>query len=57
LGRIKVEGVGQRGDAKVIEYLQGRYAAQEKPFGVVYRWSLERVVECKCGARPTLTAL
>ncbi len=42
---------------KVIEYLQGGYAAQEEPFGVVYRWSPERVViECKCGARPTLTA-
>ncbi len=42
---------------KVIEYLEGCYAAQELPFGVVYRWSPERiVVECKCGARPTLTA-
>ncbi len=42
---------------KVIEYLEGRYAAQEVPFGVVYKWSPEGVVmECKCGARPTLTA-
>ena len=40
---------------QVTEYLQGRYTAQEKPFGVVYRWSPERVVECRCGARPTLT--
>ena len=42
---------------KVIEYLQGRYTAQEEPFGVAYKWSPERVViECKCGAKPTLTA-
>ena len=42
---------------KVIEYLEGRYTAQEEPFGVAYKWSPERVViECKCGARPTLTA-
>ena len=41
---------------KVIEYLEGRYAAQEEPFGVAYKWSPERVVvECRCGARPTLT--
>ncbi len=42
---------------QVTEYLQGRYTAQEKPFGVVYRWSPERVVECRCGARPTLNDL
>ncbi len=42
---------------KVIEYLEGRYAAQEEPFGIVYKWSPERVVmECKCGAKPTLMA-
>ena len=42
---------------KVIEYLEGCYSAQEEPLGVSYRWSPERiVVECKCGARPTLTA-
>ncbi len=42
---------------KVIEYIEGRYAAQEEPFGVAYKWSPERVViECKCGARPSLTA-
>jgi hypothetical protein len=42
---------------KVIEYLEGRYTAQEEPFGVAYKWSPEHVViECKCGARPTLTA-
>jgi hypothetical protein len=42
---------------KVIDYLEGRYIAQEEPFGVAYKWSPERVViECKCGARPTLTA-
>jgi hypothetical protein len=42
---------------KVIEYLEGHYTTQEEPFGVVYKWSPERVVvECKCGARPTLTA-
>ena len=42
---------------KVIEYLEGHYTTQEEPFGVVYKWSPERVVvECKCGARPVLTA-
>ncbi len=42
---------------KVIEYLEGRYTAQEEPFGVAYKWSAERiVVECECGSRPTLTA-
>jgi hypothetical protein len=42
---------------KVIEYLEGHYTTQEEPFGVVYKWSPERVVvECKCGARPALTA-
>lgn len=42
---------------KVIEYLEGRYAAQEEPFGIVYKWSPECVVvECECGARPTFTA-
>ena len=43
---------------KVIEYLEGHYTAQEEPFGVAYKWSPERVViECECGARPTLTSL
>ena len=42
---------------KVIEYLEGYYTAQEEPFGVAYKWSPERVViECECGARPTLTS-
>ncbi len=42
---------------KVIEYLEGRYTAKEEPFGVAYKWSPEHVViECRCGARPTLTA-
>jgi hypothetical protein len=42
---------------KVIEYLEGRYIAQEEPFGVAYKWSAERIViECECGSRPTLTA-
>ena len=42
---------------KVIDYLEGRYTAQEEPFGVAYKWSPEHVViECKCGARPALTA-
>ncbi len=42
---------------KVIEYLEGHYTAQEEPFGVAYKWSPERVViECECGARPTLTS-
>ena len=42
---------------KVIEYLEGHYTTHEEPFGVVYKWSPERVVvECKCGARPALTA-
>ncbi len=42
---------------KVIEYLEGRYTTQEEPFGVVYKWTPERVVvQCKCGVRPTLTA-
>ncbi len=41
----------------VIEYLEGCYTAQEEPFGVAYKWSPERVViECRCGARPTLMA-
>jgi hypothetical protein len=41
----------------VIEYLEGHYTSHEEPFGVVYKWSPERVVvECKCGARPALTA-
>ena len=40
---------------KVIEYLEGRYTAQEEPFGVAYKWSPEHVViECKCGqGRPS----
>ena len=43
---------------KVIEYLEGHYTAQEEPFGVAYKWSPKRVViECECGARPTLTSL
>ena len=42
---------------KVIEYLEGHYTAQEEPVGVAYKWSPERVViECECGARPTLTS-
>jgi hypothetical protein len=42
---------------KVIEYLQGGYTAQEEPFGVAYKWSPEGVViQCECGARPTLRA-
>jgi hypothetical protein len=42
---------------KVIEYLEGYYTAQEEPFGVACKWSPERVViECECGARPTLTS-
>jgi len=42
---------------KVIEYLEGHYIAQEEPFGMAYKWSPEGVVvECRCGARPTLMA-
>ena len=42
---------------KVIEYLEGHYTTQEAPFGVVYKWSPEGIVmECRCGAKPTLTA-
>ena len=39
----------------IIERLEGRYEAQEVPFGVVYRWSSECLaVECGCGKRSTL---
>ncbi len=42
---------------KVIEYLEGRYATREVPYGVVYKWLPECiVVECRCGAKPTLKA-
>ncbi len=43
--------------ARIVERLEGHYEAQEMPFGVVYKWSPESVViECECGARPSLTA-
>ncbi len=42
---------------RVIEHLEGCYAAEEVPFGVVYEWSPECVViECECASRTTLTA-
>src|SRR3954452_10151657 len=36
--------------AQIIERLEGRYEAQEVPFGVVYRWCPENLIlECECG--------
>jgi hypothetical protein len=40
----------------VIERLEGRYEAEDAPFGTAYRWSPECVViECDCGQRLALT--
>ncbi len=40
----------------VIERIEGRYEAQDVPFGKVYAWRSGRVViECDCGERLTLT--
>jgi hypothetical protein len=40
----------------VIERIEGRYEAQDVPFGTVYAWHSRRVViECDCGERLTLT--
>jgi len=39
----------------VIEHIQGRYEAQDVPFGKVYAWRSGCVVlECDCGKRLTL---
>jgi hypothetical protein len=44
-------------ESLIVEHLEGHYEAHEMQFGVVYKWSPESVViECECGARPTLTA-
>jgi|SRR5215217_9154111 len=44
-------------EAKIVGRLEGQYEAQEIPLGVVYKWTPESVVvECTCGARPSLTA-
>ena len=41
---------------RVKEHVEGRYEAQEVPFGIVYTWHPGRVViECDCGERLTLT--
>jgi hypothetical protein len=43
--------------AKVIEHIEGCYEVQEVPFGMVYKWSPQRlVVECGCGERTTLSS-
>jgi hypothetical protein len=39
----------------VIERIQGRYEAQDVPFGKVYAWRSGHVIlECDCGERLTL---
>ncbi len=39
----------------IIERIEGRYDAQDVPFGKVYAWRSGRVVvECDCGVRLTL---
>ena len=41
----------------VIERLEGRYEAEDAPFGTAYRWHPECIViECACGQRLALTA-
>ena len=42
--------------AKIIERIEGYYAPEEVPFGVVYRWQPGYVlIECGCGKTLVLT--
>ena len=44
--------------AKVNERIEGYYAPEEVPLGVVYRWQSGYIlIECGCGKMQTLTCL
>ena len=50
------QGREEANSVRVKEHVEGRYEAQEVPFGIVYTWRPGRVViECDCGERLTLT--
>jgi hypothetical protein len=42
---------------RIIERVEAHYEVHEMEMGTVYRWCPESVVlQCNCGAKPTLTA-